>query len=87
MYAAPSVGRRPGRAIVPLPGRLQTRNQLKGTTMEHKMPYSAPRLSEWGTVADLTQGLGQTENTDDFTCTVGKATFDGSTGHCPGTES
>ncbi len=55
--------------------------------MEHKMPYSAPRLSEWGTVADLTQGLGETSSTDDFTCTVGMATFDGSTGHCPGTVS
>lgn len=50
--------------------------------------YAPPTITEWGTVVDLTAGLGNTQETDDFTCTVGKADeFNGSTGHCPGTTS
>lgn len=50
--------------------------------MKHE--YTTPRLSEWGTVADLTQGMGRTQSTDDFTCVVGNdVSFTGSTGACP----
>jgi hypothetical protein len=53
----------------------------------NKLPYEAPSLTTWGSVSDLTQGLGKTQFTDDFTCTVGEEEFEGSTGHCPGVES
>ena len=47
--------------------------------------YAPPTITEWGTVVDLTAGMGKTQFTDDsFTCDVGEAgDFKGSTGHCP----
>ena len=45
--------------------------------------YSAPTLTEWGTVVDLTAGMGGTRVTDDFLCTAGVNEFHASTGHCP----
>jgi ABC-type glucose/galactose transport system permease subunit len=48
-----------------------------------KQSYVRPSLTEWGTVSDLTQGMGQTYSTDDHTCVVGMMEFTGSTGKCP----
>jgi hypothetical protein len=46
--------------------------------------YTTPRLSEWGSVSDLTQGLGHTNQTDGYVCVnSGSVTFDGSSsGKC-----
>ena len=41
--------------------------------------YQPPTLTQWGTVADLTQGTGTTNFTDDGLCTTpGGVTFEGS---------
>jgi hypothetical protein len=46
--------------------------------------YTPPTLMEWGTVSDLTQGLGHTNATDGYVCVnPGGTTFDGSSsGKC-----
>ena len=46
--------------------------------------YEAPKLTEWGTVADLTHGLGDTNFTDETECVnQGDVTFSGSApGRC-----
>ena len=41
--------------------------------------YEPPTLTQWGTVADLTQGTGTTQYTDNSPCTnPGGVTFYGS---------
>lgn len=45
--------------------------------------YAPPTITRWGSVADITRGMGNTSSTDDFTCTAGNNTFTGSTGMCP----
>lgn len=55
-------------------------------TGEAAMPaqdYAPPTITRWGSVADITRGMGNTSSTDDFTCTAGNNTFTGSTGMCP----
>jgi hypothetical protein len=34
--------------------------------MNGKLPYESPTLSKWGSITDLTQGVGMTNATDDF---------------------
>ncbi|WP_165492043.1 lasso RiPP family leader peptide-containing protein [Egibacter rhizosphaerae] len=45
--------------------------------------YAAPTITEWGTVVDVTAGMGNTSSSDDFMCSAGDNDFHGSTGQCP----
>ena len=45
--------------------------------------YAPPTITLWGSVADITRGMGNTSSTDDFTCNAGVNTLYGSTGQCP----
>jgi hypothetical protein len=49
-----------------------------------KLPYEAPSLTRWGSISDLTQGTGQTNDTDDFeTCPPQMEAFVGSNDTLP----
>jgi hypothetical protein len=62
-------------------GKSPNDNRRKGDALKS---YKPPTLVEWGTVSDLTQGLGHTNQTDGYVCVnEGGQTFDGSSsGHC-----
>lgn len=51
--------------------------------MHNRLDYAAPQLTDLGSVADITRGMGTTSSTDDFACNAGVNTFYGSTGACP----
>jgi hypothetical protein len=45
----------------------------------NKQPYEAPTLSRWGSISDLTQGQGMTNETDEFvSCPPKQEPFTGS---------
>ena len=46
--------------------------------MTGKMRYEAPKLNSWGSITDLTQGMGMTSESDDFTSCPGATSFTGS---------
>ena len=41
--------------------------------MAGKMRYEAPKLNSWGSITDLTQGMGMTTSSDDFLSCPGES--------------